>query len=77
MGKKPTPKDTIKCKVRILCPLPGVYPKYQPKVGEVYEAEYKKAKPYKCGAKRPEVCSIDVLDKKICLKKGEYEILED
>jgi hypothetical protein len=69
-------KGIIKCKVRILCPLPGVYPKYQPTVGEVYDADYKKAQRRKTGHKNSPVCIIDVLDKKICLKKGEYEILE-
>ncbi len=76
MAKK-TRKEAVKCKVRILCQLPGVYPKYQPTVGEVYEAEYKKAKYYKCGQMNAPVCVITVLDKKICLRKGEYEIVED
>lgn len=72
MTKKP-----IKCKVRILCGLPGVYPKYQPKVGEIYDAFYKKATQRKGGRQYAPVCVIDVLDKKICLRKGEYEILEE
>lgn len=71
MAKKP-----IKCKVRILCPLSEVYPKYQPKVGEVYEAYYKKTQFRSGGKAYNPVCVIEVLDKKICLRKGEYEILE-
>lgn len=66
-----------KVKVRILCPLPGVYTKYQPKVGEVYEADYKKPSYKPAGHLYSPVCVIDVLDKRICLKKDEYEILED
>ncbi len=72
MAKKP-----IKCKVRILCGLPGVYPLYQPTVGEIYEAYYKKATQRKSGKKYSPVCYIEVLDKKICLRKGEYEIVEE
>lgn len=69
-------KRTIKCKVRILCHLPGVYTNYQPTVGEIYEAEYKKATQRKGGRYYAPVCFIEVLDKKICLRRGEYEIVE-
>lgn len=71
MAKKP-----IKCKVRILCPLSEVYPKYQPKVGEVYKAYYEKTQIRSNGNVYNPVCVIHVLDKKICLRKGEYEIVE-
>ena len=69
-------KRTTKVKVRILCHLSEVYPKYQPTVGEIYEAEYKKATQRKSGRYYAPVCFIEVLDKKICLRKGEYEIVE-
>ena len=69
-------KRTVKCKVRILCHLSGVYPKYQPNVGEIYEADYQKATQRKNGRQYGPVCFIEVLDKKICLRKGEYEIVE-
>lgn len=69
-------KKLIKCKVRILCPLSEVYPKYQPTVGEVYEAYYKNAQRRSSGRFYNPVCFIEVLDKKICLRKGEYEIVE-
>ncbi len=72
MGKK-TAKKAIKCKVRILKPLEGVYLKYQPIVGEVYDAVYKEK--YDLRWNNP-VCHIDILDKKICLRRGEYEIVE-
>jgi hypothetical protein len=75
MAKK-TRKEAVKCNVRILCPLLGVYPKYQPTVGEVYEAYYKMATQRKSGKNYSPVCVINVLDKKICLQKGEYEIVE-
>ena len=67
---------TVKSKVRILCHLPEVYTKYQPKVGEIYDAYYRKETQRKNGKVYAPVCYIEVLDKKICLKKGEYEIVE-
>ena len=69
-------RRAIKCKVRILCHLPGVYTKYQPTVGEIYEAEYKKTEHRRDGRAYSPVCAIKILDKKICLRKGEYEIVE-
>ena len=69
-------KRTTKVKVRILRHLDGVYPKYQPTVGEIYEAEYKKTTQRKNGRNYAPVCFIEVLDKKICLRKEEYEIVE-
>jgi hypothetical protein len=70
-------KRTIKIKVRILSHLSGVYSKYQPTVGEIYDAEYKKATQRKGGRYYAPVCFIEVLDKKICLRRGEYEIVEE
>lgn len=62
------------CKVKILQSLPGVYPKYQPEIGKIYDAEYRpveKRGTSSCSA----VCLIDILDKRIALRKGEYEIV--
>lgn len=67
----------MKCKVRILKPLAGVYPKYQPKVGGIYDAIYKNERYKKNRRSRYTVCIITVLDKKICLKKDEYERVEE
>lgn len=68
--------ETIKCKVKILSPLPEVFPSYQPIVGQVYDASYHPSR--KRGkSTTTEVCLIDVKDKKIALRKGEYEIVED
>lgn len=75
MAKK-TRKEAVKCKVRILCPLLGVYPKYQPEVGGIYEADFKKTKIGRTGQMIAPVCAIKILDKYICLRKGEYEILD-
>lgn len=66
-----------KRRVKILKPLPGVYRKYQPEVGGVYEADYRAGKRYPYGFNTFTTCIIDVLDKRICLREGEYEVLED
>lgn len=68
--------DTIKCKVKVLCPIPGVYPMYQPEVGEIYDADYRKATRNSTGHTNSPVCVIKIRDKNICLRSGEYEILE-
>ena len=60
------------CKVRIIQHLPGVYPKYQPEIGRIYDAEHGKSSKYQ----NSETCVIDILDKRIALRKGEYEIVE-
>ena len=66
-----------KCKVKVICPLVGVFKKYQPEVGKIYDAEYRPAyKEYGSGL-HAAVCLINVLDKKIALRKGEYEIMGD
>lgn len=69
-------KEPIKCKVKILSPLPEVFPAYQPIVGQVYDASYHSAS-RKGTSTASEVCLINVKDKKIALRKGEYEIVED
>jgi hypothetical protein len=63
-------------KVKILCPLPGVFAEYQPEVGKVYDASYTPRRFVKSGNRHAlPVCIINVKDKKICLKSKEYEIV--
>ena len=69
-------KEAIKCKVKILAPLPEVFTAYQPIVGQVYDAHYHSAT-QKGRNSASEVCLIIVKDKKIALRKGEYEIVEE
>ena len=73
---KSRPKS-IKCKIRVLCPLHGVYPAYQPEVGKVYVADYRKGRCVVGQSKNAPVCVIPIRDKLICLKPYEYEILKD
>ena len=68
----------MKVKVRILSDLPGVFANCQPEVGKVYEANYAPPKVRKeFGHHYAPVCVINVNGKQICLKKDEYEILEE
>ena len=69
-------KEPIKCKVKILSPLPEVFTVYQPIVGQVYDATYIPASGIG-RSKNAAVCLISVKDKKIALRKGEYEFVED
>lgn len=65
-------------KVKVLCPLPGVFAECQPEVGKVYEADYSPPKVDKRYCHQyAAVCVIDVNGKKICLKRDEYEIVEE
>jgi hypothetical protein len=64
-------------KVRVLKYLDGVFPEYQPVVGKVYDAIYNVKHRYKLDSQRTYICIIDVKDKKICLKPGEYELVGD
>ena len=68
----------MRVKVKILCPLNGVYAELQPEVGEVYEANYNHARHNKDGQRvYAPVCIIDVKGKKICLRPNEYEFFEE
>ena len=70
--------ESIKCKVRVLCPLPGVYASYQPVVGRIYDADYRKStRNPVTRSGNTAVCAIKIRDKSICLRTGEYEILKE
>lgn len=64
-------------KVRVLKYLNGVFPEYQPVVGKVYDAIYNVKRRHKLDSQRTYICIIDVKDKKICLKRDEYELVGD
>ena len=69
-------KEPIKCKVKILSNLPEVFTAYQPIVGQVYDANYLPASGIG-KSKNADVCLISIKDKRIALRKGEYEIVEE
>ena len=71
------PHESISCKIKVLREVADIFPKYRPKLGEIYDAEYsppvrKKTKYY---SGKGEFCVIDILDKKIVLRKDEFEIV--
>ena len=61
----------MNCEIKVIKEILDIFPKYQPKVGQIYKAELSEARKYVFA----EFCVIDVLDKKIALRKGEYEIV--
>ena len=63
------------CKVRIKRLLNGVFAKYQPEVGKIYEASYKRPCTDHMRKSGP-VCVICVSGKYIALRKSEYDIVE-
>lgn len=62
-----------KCKLKIIKEVEGVYPKYSPQVGKIYDGEYvdtsKEYKPY------PPVCIVTICGKRIVVRKNEFEIV--
>lgn len=58
------------CKVRIIKPLEGVYREYQPEVGKVYDADY-----YKSRGRYADFAVIDIKDKRIIVRMGEFEVI--
>lgn len=68
----------IPCKIRILRELNGVFPKYQPAVGKVYDGVYVPPNPHPSfrGINYSrEFCVLDIADKKIIVRPGEYEMI--
>ena len=65
----------MKCKIRIIKDIEGIFPEYQPKVGKVYDAEYiDSSKEYRS---YPPVCIINIAGKRIIIRKNEFEIVEE
>lgn len=63
-----------KCKIRITQDIPDLFPECQPKVGEIYDAEYIAS--YHSYQRFKPICIIDVAGKRIIVREGEFEILE-
>ena len=63
----------MKCKIRIIKELEGLYQECQPKVGKIYDAEYiDSSKEYRS---YPPVCIINIAGKRIIVRKNEFEIV--
>lgn len=64
----------MKCKIRITKEIIGLYQQYQPKVGKVYDAEYKE--PYQSFQKFPPLCIINIAGKRIIIRQDEFELVK-
>ena len=56
------------CRIKVI----RIDAKYRPEVGRVYDAKHCALAKY---AKSAEFVILDILDKKIVLRKGEYEVV--
>lgn len=63
----------MKRKIKVVRDIP-VFTKYRPLVGKIYDAVYSPAYAVNSNGKG-EFCVIDVLDKKIILRAGEFEVV--
>jgi hypothetical protein len=70
-------KNCNLCKVKVIGEVLDIYPEYRPKLGEIYDAEYSPGrwKPYKNYPGKAEFAVVNILDKRIVLRKGEFEIV--
>lgn len=63
----------MKCKIRIIKEITGLFPHLRPKVGMVYDAEYKESSWKQ--RKIPPICVINIAGKRIIIRKDEFEIV--
>lgn len=61
--------------VKIVKDVEEIFPQYRPVVGKIYEANYTPRTVTKYGAGIGEFCVIDILDKKIVLRRNEFEVV--
>jgi hypothetical protein len=63
----------LKCKIRITKEIAGHYQQYQPKVGKVYDAEYRESTWKQRNI--PPICVINIAGKRITIRQNEFEIV--
>lgn len=59
-----------KCRIKVIKEVLEIYPMYRPKLGKVYDAM--KGKSTK---KTKDFVIVDIRDKRIVLRKGEFEVV--
>ena len=64
-------------KIRVVKDVDGIFPEYRLEVGKVYEAKYVPRSRRQNGTGVGEFCVIDILDKQIVLRNGEFEIVDE
>ena len=67
--------ETRKCKIRIIKEIDGLFPECRPKVGKIYNAEYKE--PYESYQRFHPLCIINIAGKRIIIRQDEFEIVGD
>lgn len=68
----------MKCQIKIVKEVLDLFSRYRPTVGAIYDAELSPAVSSAWGSGisgKAEFCVLDILDKKIIVRKGEYEIV--
>lgn len=63
----------MKCKIRITKEITGLFPECCPKVGKIYDAEYKA--PYQSYKRFPPLAIITLAGKRIVIRKDEFELI--
>lgn len=65
------------CQIKVIREVTDIFPKYRPKVGAVYDADYSPGrwKQETTTSAKAEFAVVDVLDKRIVLRSGEFEIV--
>ena len=62
----------VKCKIKVIKEILDIWPECRPQVGKVYDAEYVLGT-----GKARDVAVIDLAGKRILLRMGEFEVVED
>ena len=63
----------MKRKIRITKEITNLFPQYQPKVGQIYDAEY--IEPYQSFQRFHPLCIINIAGKRIIIRHDEFEIV--
>ena len=64
----------MKCKIKVIEEISGLYQSYTPKVGKIYDAEY--VEPYEGRSQKfKAICIINIAGKRIVLREDEFEIV--
>ncbi len=65
-------------KIKAIRQVPDLFPECQPIVGKIYEAEITESRRWKDGRPRnTPFCIIEISGKRIVLRHGEYEVVEE
>ena len=63
----------MSCKIRITKEIPGIYQRYQPQMGKIYDAEYiPSIRTYQTCAP---ICVVNILGKRIIVRHDEFELV--